>query len=237
MCTVSFFSTEDSLIFTSNRDEKKDRENAVFPEILEIENNTLYFPRDKKASGTWFVIDKEENVAILLNGAFQKHESNSSYKKSRGIILLELAKSKNILQAFHNYNFSGIEPFQLLVYSQKELFRLLWDGNSKHEILLNRNENYLLSSRTLYNDEMIQERENIFRKFQRSENMNSKDILNFHKTHQIENEPNVDKTIKENFITVSITQFIISKENTEFSYLDLVENTIQKKRIEKRILV
>lgn len=237
MCTVSFFNTGNSLIFTSNRDEKKDREKAVFPEVIALENNVLYFPKDKKAAGTWFVTDENGNVAILLNGAFQKHESKSSYRKSRGIILLDLAKSKNILHEFRNYDLLEIEPFQLLVFSQKELFRLLWDGNDKHEIMVNKDENHLLSSKTLYNDQIVNERKNIFENFQKEENINSDEILEFHKNHQIEKEPNIEEIIKEKFITVSITQLIITDQNIEFCYNDLTANTKQIEKIGKRTLV
>jgi uncharacterized protein with NRDE domain len=237
MCTVSFFNTGNSLIFTSNRDEKKDREKAVFPNILDLGSNILYFPKDKKASGTWFVADENGNVAILLNGAFQKHESNPPYKKSRGIILLDLAKSENILDAFRDYDLSGVEPFQLLVYSQDILFRLLWDGMVKYKVLLDTNKSYLLCSSTLYNNEIVEEREQKFKKFQNNKEINSQKIINFHKSHLIEKEPHIEESVKEKYSTVSITQLVITKENLDFTYHDLMEKTIQTKRNEKKTLV
>ncbi|SMP30015.1 NRDE family protein [Chryseobacterium profundimaris] len=237
MCTVSYFKTKDSIIFTSNRDEKKSREKALFPNTLELEDRLLYFPKDKKASGTWFAVDDKGNAAILLNGAFQKHTSNPPYKKSRGIVLLDIVKSKNILEAFQEYDMSEIEPFQLLVFSDEKLLRLLWDGNVKHEILLNENENHLLSSKTLYNDSIENEREKDFRRFQINRNIESGEILNFHKKHQIEKEPEIDVSIKEEFLTVSITQLIIRKDKIHFAYHDLTENTIQHTKIERRSFV
>ncbi len=237
MCTVSYFKTRDSIIFTSNRDEKTSREKAVFPNILEMENQTLYFPKDKKASGTWFAADDRGNVAILLNGAFQKHISKPPYKKSRGIVLLDLVKSRYFLQAFREYNLSGIEPFQLLVFFDKKLMRLLWDGTVKHEFFLNENESHLLSSKTLYNDSIEKDREKYFRRFQMNRNIESGEILNFHKKHQIEKEPEIDFSIKEEFLTVSITQLIIRQDKIHFSYHDLTQDTIQHTKIEKRSFV
>lgn len=237
MCTVSYFKTRDSIIFTSNRDEKKNREKALFPNTLELEDRLLYFPKDKKASGTWFVIDDKGNAAILLNGAFQKHISNPPYKKSRGIVLLDIVKDKNFLHAFQEYDFSGIEPFQLLVFFDKKLMRLLWDGTVKHQFFLNENESHLLSSKTLYNDSIENERQKDFMRFQMGRNIESGEILNFHKKHQIEKEPEIDLSIKEEYITVSITQLIIKQDRIHFAYHDLTENTIQHTKIEKRSLV
>lgn len=237
MCTVSFFKTEDVIILTSNRDEKKNRESAVFPNIMNLENKILYFPKDNKALGTWFVTDNSGNAAILLNGAFHKHKSNPPYKKSRGLVLLDLAKSENLLNGFHTYNLSGIEPFQLLVYSGDKLVRLLWDGNNKHEISLNENENHLLSSKTLYNDTIENYRNTSFKEFQILKKIDPEKILNFHQAHQIEKESEIDPSIKEKFITVSITQLVITKESIELYYYDLAENTLQKKKIEKRTFV
>ena len=192
MCTVSYFKTRDSIIFTSNRDEKTSREKAVFPNILEMENQILYFPKDKKASGTWFAADDRGNVAILLNGAFQKHTSKPPYKKSRGIVLLDF---------------------------------------------LNENESHLFSSKTLYNDSIEKDREKYFRRFQMNRNIESGEILNFHKKHQIEKEPEIDFSIKEEFLTVSITQVIIRQDKIHFAYHDLTQNTIQHTKIEKRSFV
>lgn len=237
MCTVSYFKTNGAVIITSNRDEKRNREKAVFPNILELNDHRLYFPKDKKAFGTWFVIDNKGNAAILLNGAFQKHTSNPPYKKSRGIVLLDIVKNGNFLQTFQGYDLSGIEPFQLLVFYDEKLMRLLWDGKDKHEFFLDENENHLLSSKTLYNDHIENEREKDFRRFRSSKNTEAYEILNFHKKHQIEKEPAIDWIIKEEYITVSITQLVIEKNNISFTYFDLTENTIQTKKIEKRILV
>lgn len=236
MCTVSYFKTKEAIIFTSNRDEKRNREKALFPNTLKLEDCLLYFPKDKKASGTWFAANENGNVAILLNGAFQKHTSNPPYKKSRGIVLLDMAKSKDFLQIFRKYDLSEIEPFQLLVFYDEKLMRLLWDGTTKHEFFLNENKNHLLSSKTLYNDDIENDREKDFRRFQHT-NIGADEILDFHKEHQIEKEPGIDKFIKEDYITVSITQLIIKRERIDFIYHDLTENTIQHKKIEKRSFV
>lgn len=236
MCTVSYFKTKDSIIFTSSRDEKRNREKALFPNILELEDHVLYFPKDKKASGTWFAVSNNGNVAILLNGAFEKHTANPPYRKSRGIVLLDIVKSKNFLCAFQRYDLSGIEPFQLLVFCEKKLMRLLWDGNVKHEILLDENKNHLLSSKTLYNDHIENDREEDFRRFQHK-NIEAHEILDFHREHQIEKEPGIDAAVKVEFLTVSITQLVIRQDKIHFAYHDLTENTIQHKKIEKRSFV
>lgn len=157
-------------------------------------------------------------------------------EKAEASLLLDIVKSNNFLHAFQEYDLSGIEPFQLLVFCEKKLTRLLWDGSGKHEILLDENKNYLLSSKTLYNDIIENAREKDFRRFQHK-NIDAHEILNFHRKHQIEKEPGIDAAVKEEFLTVSITQLIIRQDKIHFAYHDLTENTIQHKEIEKRSLV
>ncbi|MNY76622.1 hypothetical protein D3C86_2162670 [compost metagenome] len=61
--------------------------------------------------------------------------------------------------------------------------------------------------------------------------------MDFHTTHQIEKEESIQPEIKEKYITVSITQLVITKESTMFFYNDLLENIKQTKEIETGVII
>ena len=93
MCTVSFVPTKNGVCITSNRDEKVSRKKAISPQKTTINNKVITFPKDPQAGGTWFAHD-DKNVIVLLNGAEEKHISKGNYRKSRGLIVLDLISSK-----------------------------------------------------------------------------------------------------------------------------------------------
>ena len=95
MCTVSFVPTQNGICITSNRDEKISRSKAISPQKTTINNKEITFPKDPQAGGTWFAHD-DKNVIVLLNGAEEKHVSKGNYRKSRGLIVLDL-----IVQVVH----------------------------------------------------------------------------------------------------------------------------------------
>lgn len=90
MCTVTFVKTADKIVITSNRDEKIIRPNAIPPQNYMVNGKNVIYPKDPKAGGTWCVVDENGTVLVLLNGANEKHTVKLPYRKSRGLIVLEL---------------------------------------------------------------------------------------------------------------------------------------------------
>ncbi len=90
MCTVSFVFVKGKAILTHNRDEKAARPSAIEPLKYSINQQNIYFPKDQKAGGTWFAVAESGTVLVLLNGADEKHKLKTSYRKSRGLIFLDL---------------------------------------------------------------------------------------------------------------------------------------------------
>ena len=96
MCTVTFIATSNGFVISSNRDEKISREKAISPKSYEINSKKVVFPKDQKAGGTW-IAHTEKKVVVLLNGAKEKHQAKSFYRKSRGLIVTEIASSNSSL--------------------------------------------------------------------------------------------------------------------------------------------
>ena len=90
MCTVTFLPVGNTLYLTSNRDEAAARKIADAPQIVPFSAGNILFPKDSEAGGTWVATHENGNAMVLLNGAFVKHQHNPPYRKSRGLIFLEV---------------------------------------------------------------------------------------------------------------------------------------------------
>ena len=164
MCTVSFFPLNEGFCITSNRDEKITRQKAIPPKMYLIDGKEIYFPKDPKAGGTWFAHDKN-NVIVLLNGAQEKHVVKDNYRKSRGIIVIELIASKNPFLEWQTLDLNEIEPFTIILFSENKLHQLQWNEIEKSTLELDIYKSYIWSSSTLYSKEIRTERTLWFSKF------------------------------------------------------------------------
>ena len=224
MCTVSFVRVNDAVIITSNRDEHEERENACAPEFHQLQRKKIIFPKDARAGGTWFAASNNGVVAVLLNGAFVKHTPQPPYRKSRGVILLEIMEADEPLSFFKTLNLDNIEPFTVVLYQPGYLYELRWDGNDKHEKALDITLNYIWSSATLYTDEVIEHRENLFGRFIHSGiAITTAGIYNFHASNNGDEENGFVIKRKTGMKTFSITQAVVQSGAVNFSHVDLLE--------------
>jgi uncharacterized protein with NRDE domain len=229
MCTVSYVRTNDAAIITSNRDEHIRRENAAAPDFHDLPNKKIIFPRDTKAGGTWFAAADNGTVAVLLNGAFKKHLARPPYRKSRGLILLEIIEAEAPLSFFRAFNLQHIEPFTVVLNQPGSLHELRWDGVDKHEKSLDIQGRYIWSSATLYTDEVIAFRENLFKQFvSRGEDITADAIHDFHAGNNGDHENGFVINRQTGMITFSISQVVVKDDVVEFSHHDLLQQKIFK---------
>lgn len=230
MCTVTFLPNGiDGYILTSSRDEKTNRLDALFPKKYFINNQQLFFPKDKLAGGTWVITSLNNFTLCLLNGAFEKHESKPPYKMSRGLMLLDFFKYNNVNQFINEFDFEEIENFTLIIVDSNNgvnLYELRWDGVKLHTTIKNANEPQIWSSATLYNETAIKNRTNWFNDFVKNTAVfNKQSIIQFHKNAgdgSLENSilMNRDNKVK----TVSITCISHSDFDYTMDYYDIEKN-------------
>jgi hypothetical protein len=235
MCTVTFIPAGDKLYLTSNRDEKLLRKRALPPLLYSHEDVRLIYPKDEDAGGTWIALNENGNVAVLLNGGFQSHVSTPPYKKSRGLVFLDIIRSYLPTNFFLNADFSGIEPFTIIIFQQNKLFECRWTGDKKFHKELNTCETHIWSSATLYDDQVREKRKLWFGQWLKEKsNIVQEDIIQFHRFAGDGNK-NTDLVMNRGGVyqTVSITSIEITKENTKMCYYDLQteENYILNTRI------
>lgn len=226
MCTVSFVTSNGKTIITSNRDEKVIRPSAIEPKNYFINNKNIIFPKDTKAGGTWFAVDESGTILVLLNGANEKHKVELPYRKSRGLIVLDMISSSSPKDFWKKIDLENIEPFTLVLFQNKELFQLRWDGIDKESITLEIEKNHVWSSVTLYPKEIRNDRTDWFHSFLESNpEVSEAEMLHFHRYAEAENQEN-GLVINRNdeLKTVSITQSVTEMNKVAILHYDLIEN-------------
>jgi uncharacterized protein with NRDE domain len=224
MCTVSFVRVNDAVIITSNRDEHIQRENANAPGFHQLQNKKIIFPEDARAGGTWFAAADSGVVAVLLNGAFKKHIAQPPYRKSRGLILLEIVEADEPLSFFNVLDLHNIEPFTIVLHQPGLLHELRWDGNDKYKKALNITGSYIWSSATLYTDAVIEHRKNLFDRFMHSPAViTAATIHDFHAGNNGDAENGFVINRQTGMKTFSITQAVVQNGTVNFLHADLLQ--------------
>jgi hypothetical protein len=237
MCTVTYLPRKRGFILTSNRDEDiKRASQVIFPEEMEFDEDVILYPKDPKGGGTWIACDNKGRVACLLNGAFEKHIHEDTYKKSRGLVVLDSFGYDNISDFPKQYNFSGIEPFTLVMIDynrgKSELHEIRWDGKKTHHKKLDHQKPVIWSSSTLYPEAIREEREEWFGEFLNEGKMSAKAIRNFHQFGGTGDSAN-DLVMARGTVlsTVSISSIEVGEQGGEFTYHDLLKDEMKRQFI------
>jgi len=226
MCTVSFIPTSFAdFVLTSNRDEAPGR--LTFPpKKYELSGNTLLFPKDNVAGGTWIGVSEKQRLICLLNGGFTAHVREAHYRMSRGVIVTDLLQVSNFSDAIEGFDFSGIEPFTMIVVDWEndlQLREVIWDG-SQHYVTEKPIAPQIWSSSLLYSEEIKVAREEWFSSFLFKHRRPSReDAIAFH-TNAGNGNPETSLIMDRGFVkTISITQITKNNESVGMRYEDLQE--------------
>lgn len=223
MCTVTYIPTSKGAYLTSNRDESTQRGHALLPDQYVRNGIRLIYPQDRDATGSWIAMKENGDAAVLLNGAFIRHERKTDYCKSRGLIFLEIMANNNPYEVFSAINLDAIEPFTLVLVSGKQLFECRWDGYKKHQSLLNASRPHIWSSVTLYDNEAAKQRKRwFFSWFSSTSPLSTKKIMEFHRhagKGDFHNGMVINRANK--MRTVSITSVAVNTSRPAMNYCDL----------------
>jgi uncharacterized protein with NRDE domain len=221
MCTVSFISRGDRYFITSNRDEHISRPSANKPQEEIINDVKVLFPKDPKAGGTWFALNEFGVVSVLLNGAYVRHQSKGNYAKSRGLVLLDVISSLNPEICLQKMDLYNIEPFTLVLLNGN-LLEFRWDGNQKYFTPLDKTQDHIWSSVTLYDDAVIAKRASLFNTFLRkTERIEAADVVDFHSNNHEDFENGFIIDRQTGLKTFSVTQAVIEPEEILMHHIDL----------------
>jgi hypothetical protein len=224
MCTVTFIPVQGKVLLTSNRDEKGVRKKATAPTIYTIDQTKVLFPQDAQAGGTWIGTSETGTVMVLLNGGFIKHEPAATYRKSRGLIFLDILSQQNTLTAYRKINLLGIEPFTLIIWEEDHLYECRWSGEEKYIREVDATQPHIWSSVTLYTQDIIQKREYWFTEWLKQHpHPSSEDILSFHLFGGNEDLENGIRMNRNNeMLTVSVTNIVCNHQSATMFYNDII---------------
>jgi hypothetical protein len=226
MCTVTCIRLADKIYITSNRDEKHWRSNALPPAVYPNTSGSLLFPKDGDAGGTWIAAHENGNAIVFLNGGFVRHTPQPPYRKSRGLVLLDLLNTPDPMLAFKSISLQQIEPFTAVIWRTGQLFECRWDGDQKYTTRLPATSPHIWSSATLYDEAVVEKRKSWFNKWlQEHPQPAPEDILHF---HQFTGDGDTRNDLRMNrngqVFTVSVTLLTLTDEMTQMHYLDLKNN-------------
>lgn len=230
MCTVTFLPCgNNDYILTSNRDEKNVRKKAQPPRKFIHGSFSVFYPKDSEAGGTWIVTGKKHFTLCLLNGAFEKHRPAPPYRKSRGLVVLDFFAFENAAGFAAQYDFSGIEPFTLVILdtsSSLQLHELRWDGQTITLTPKDANAPHIWSSVTLYEDDVIAQRREWFSSWlQTNREFKMEEIIRFHEFGGTGDKANDLLMNRGNeVLTVSITSIAHLHGNMRMHYKDIPQD-------------
>jgi Transport and Golgi organisation 2 len=232
MCTVTFLPLkgENDFVLTSNRDESPKR-----AAIELISHQGLMFPREPLAGGTWICAHESKRLVCLLNGAFVKHQHRPPYRKSRGLVVLDFFKYENAEKFSLLYNFSGVEPFTMVIWENNNLYELRWDEEMVHFQSLDVQQAHIWSSCPLYSPDIQAQRAAWFAEFLATQPHTAADVLDFHKNAGAGDTENALVMKRaDGRQTISQTQIIYKADISQFemNYYDFIHQSTQNAQLQ-----
>jgi hypothetical protein len=238
MCTLTYIpETNNGFLLVSNRDESIAREPALAPEMYLHNGIAVVYPKDTQAGGTWLATAANGFTLCLLNGAFERHLRKPPYRHSRGLVVTGFFNYNDVDVFLTEYDFEGIEPFTLVIIQrtdeQTRIREIRWDGASVYHKEIDGLKPNIWSSATLYDKEVIAEREKWFHHFlvqQPHPDLN--DMLQFHHFGGTGDERNDLLMNRDNVLqTISITGIKSCHAGTFMHHEDLLTHTFSVKEI------
>ncbi|MEM9918818.1 MAG: NRDE family protein [Bacteroidota bacterium] len=225
MCTVSYLpKSNGSFILTSNRDEAPSRATHKVVE-QSLENGIrLLFPQDPQSGGTWIALSDTGRLICLLNGAFEQHRRQPPYRRSRGLLVLDVFEYASLETFFQSYELDGIEPFTMVIVEEGMLYEFRWDGEQSYLEQLEAQQAHIWSSATLYDATYRLKRKALFDQWlMRQPDYEVESILDFHRGGGTGDPDNDFVMNRQNIVrTVSITSVEKTIENFHFLHRDLL---------------
>jgi len=238
MCTLTYIpEPENAFLLVSNRDEQVARMPALAPQAYMHNGVQVVYPKDTQAGGTWLATAANGFTLCLLNGAFEKHTRIPPYKHSRGLVVTGFFDYNNTDRFLKEYDFEGIEPFTLVIIERStkdiSIREIRWNGSAVAARHIEAHKPQIWSSVTLYEAEVIIEREKWFHQYlAQHPHPDLNDMLQFHHFGGTGDAGNDLLMNRGNVLqTISITGIKSCKHGTFMHHEDLLTHRMSVKEI------
>lgn len=239
MCTVTITRKDNGFQIIMNRDERHDRPPEKPPQEI---TDGIFAPLDPLSGGTWIAHNKAGHWGCLLNGYFEREQSQESslhgssvksidhthkarddaLKRSRGGILLDLLSTPDPLKGAAAFQAGDYTSFRLIIGSAQEAKLFVWTEHDygPQDFHAHKNGARLLTSSSLRQSEIIAHRKTLFLN-------HTGEAIDF---HTINKNPEIDPLMhRPTSRTKSITVMNINQENPNFDYVAVPDDFSYKK--------
>ncbi len=235
MCTVTYIPYQKhGFVLTSSRDEKIERLSEAKIVESRIEASTFIYPQEPESKGTWIGCSSRGIVGCLLNGAFKLYERKPPYRKSRGLILLEILKSFGSRKTMVPEFFENIEPFTIILvkfYNQiRYVQELRWDGKNIHTLAIDSETPHLWASAALFHPDAIAEKKENFQMFlNQKKQVTPEDLFQAHLGTELNGQDYYPHFAELKGGMVNLTQVIGNDDHLTMNHFDLqADKQVQK---------
>jgi len=124
MCTVSIVPHADGLRVVSNRDERRDRVEALEPAVTTLGPRTATMPIDPTGGGSWIGVNDEGLVAAVLNRYHGRQAPIDCARTTRGAIVPMMLACDSVSAALaraKTIDPMRFEPFRLVLVQRREI--------------------------------------------------------------------------------------------------------------------
>jgi len=221
MCTLTYIPTSTGFVISSSRDELNTRSTQPPAKYLH-KQQTLIYPKDLQAGGTWIAANQHGSLVCLLNGAFEHYVPFKKYPKSRGQVVLNRFDYDHPLDFWENISLEDTESFTLVCIEPlptNQIFEFIWDEKSKYSRPIPSEQPFIRSSATLYDKASQVERKQWFQEWiHRHREIEDKNIIKFHNHPQDHDQESSIAILRSNGLqTVSLSQFIVQGKQKQFN--------------------
>lgn len=228
MCTVTYIPSKSNIFITSIRKEKNGHSVVLPPEQYSFSSGSIIFPKETVSGGSWIACHANGNSVAFLNAAPAADASEEqSYRKSRGLILLDLADHTTPFNCFLAINLNRIAPFTAIISDNFHLFECYWDGKNKSYTELDAHAPHIWSSVDLYSHDAANKRKMQFEEsIAAIKELNQKNILEFHRDFDQKESAEGQTGASEQFVTSSITLITVGQQIAKMQYLDVINRQL-----------
>jgi hypothetical protein len=222
MCTVSWIHEDTGYQIFCNRDEKLTRQPATDPRLLCRDGVRFLAPIDGDSGGTWIATNELGVTVCLLNGTLEGEPQPGSGRRSRGLVVLELASAESIQDVqtrVWQIDLRPYEPFTLAVLETgQHALAIEWDGNEKRILPFGEPYMPLVSSSFDTGAVRARRRSQLAQMVQGSGVLNPVSLLMFHQSHLPERGPYSPCMHRADAETVSFSWVTVTDSEASFYY-------------------
>lgn len=221
MCTVSWIHEDRGYQLFCNRDEKLTRRPAIEPQQFFRDDVRVLAPIDGDSGGTWIATNEFGLTVCLLNG-ISGGGSGAAPRRSRGLIVLDLASaasSREVMARVWQSGLQSYEPFTLAVLELGQRATVIeWDG-AKKRILPFADSHMPLVSSSVEPDAVRNQRRFEFARVVRGgQVLDPVSLLMFHQSHLPECGPHSVCMHRADAETVSFSWVTVTDTEASFYY-------------------